>query len=168
MLNSRVLVLNQNYVPMSVCSARRAIILLYLGKAEMIEHNHTVIHSVCSQIPMPSIVRLSRLVYVPRKRVLLNRKNVIKRDNHQCQYCGTREGSITVDHIIPKNRGGEDSWENLVCACMKCNTFKGNRTPREAGMKLKKKPKKPGYLFFIQHLGSDTDDRWKPYLFLGK
>ena len=166
MLNSRVLVLNQNYEPMSVCSARRALILLYLEKAEMIERNHQVVRSVSQSIPLPSIVRLSRLIHVPRKRILLNRKNIIKRDNHQCQYCGTTEGSVTVDHILPKDRGGGDTWENLVCACMKCNTKKRNRTPREAGMILLKKPRKPGYLFFIQHLVGIPDDRWKPYLFM--
>ena len=167
MLESRVLVLNQNYIPMSVCSARRAIILLYLGKAEIVERNHDMIHSVSTSMPLPSIVRLIRLVYVPRKRVLMNRKNVIKRDGHKCQYCGTHEGPVTVDHVIPKDRGGQDTWENLVCACMACNTKKRNRTPREAGMKLMKQPKKPGYLFFIQHLVGFSDDRWKPYLFMG-
>jgi len=166
MLESRVLVLNQNYEPMSVCSARRAVVLLYLEKAEMIEKNHEYIRSVKTSIPLPSIVRLSRLVHVPRKRILLNRKNIIKRDRHQCQYCGTFEGPVTVDHIVPKDQGGEDSWENLVCACMKCNTKKRNRTPREAGMILLRKPRKPGYLFFIQHLVGIPDERWKPYLFL--
>ncbi len=166
MLNNRVLVLNQNYEPMSVCSAKRAIILLYLEKAEIIEKNHEMIHSINSAIPLPSVVRLARFVHVPRKRILLNRKNIIKRDNHQCQYCGTRSGPVTVDHIIPKDRGGEDTWENLVCACVKCNTKKRNRTPQEAGMKLLRRPRKPGYLFFIQHLVGIPDERWKQYLFL--
>ena len=166
MLESRVLVLNQNYEPMSVCSARRAVVLLYLEKAEMVERNHEFICSVSMKMPLPSIVRLSRLVHIPRKRVLLNRKNIIKRDNHKCQYCCTHDGPVTVDHVIPKDRGGQDSWENLVCACMDCNTKKRNRTPREAEMPLIRKPKKPGYLFFIQHFVGIPDDRWKPYLFM--
>jgi 5-methylcytosine-specific restriction endonuclease McrA len=166
MLESRVLVLNQNYEPMSVCSARRAVVLLYLEKAEMVERNHEFIHSVSMKIPLPSIVRLSNLVHIPRKRVLLNRKNIIKRDNHKCQYCGTHDGPVTVDHILPKDRGGQDSWENLVCACMDCNTRKRNQTPREAGMPLIRKPKKPGYIFFIQHFVGIPDERWKPYLFM--
>ena len=166
MLNSRVLVLNQNYEPMSVCSAKRAIVLLYLEKAEMIEHNHDWIRSVNASMPLPSIVRLIRLINVPRKRVLLNRKNILKRDGYQCQYCGVREGPITVDHVVPRDKGGQDTWENLVCACVGCNTKKSNRTPREAGMVLLRKPKKPGYLFFIQHLIGVPDDRWKPYLFM--
>ena len=143
MLESRVLVLNQNYEPMSVCSARRAVVLLYLQKAEVIEKNHQQVHSVNMTMDLPSIVRLSRYINVPRKRILLNRKNVIKRDGHQCQYCGTHDGPVTVDHLIPRDRGGQDTWENLVCACMKCNTKKRNRTPREAGMKLLRKPRKP-------------------------
>lgn len=166
MLDNRVLVLNMNYEPMCVCSARRAVILLYLEKAEMIERNHEIIHSVSRSMHLPSIVRLSRMVRVPRKRILLNRKNIIKRDHHQCQYCGTKDGPVTVDHIIPRNRGGKDTWDNLVCACTACNGKKGNRTPREAGMKLMKEPRKPGYLFFIQHLVGIPDERWLPYLFL--
>ena len=166
MLDSRVLVLNQNYEPMSVCSARRAIVMLYLEKAEMIERNHEVVRSVSMTMHLPSIVRLGRLIQTPRMRILLNRKNIVKRDGHQCQYCGTTEGQITVDHIIPRDRGGQDTWDNLVCACMRCNTKKGNRTPREAGMKLLRQPKKPGYPFFIQQLVGIPDERWKPYLFL--
>lgn len=166
MLDSRVLVLNQNYEPMSVCSAKRAIILLYLEKAEMIERNHAMVRSVSTKIPLPSIVRLSRMVHVPRKRVLLNRKNILKRDHHKCQYCGSKDGPFTVDHVLPKDRSGQDTWENLVCACVACNTKKRNRTPREAGMRLIRDPRKPGYLFFIQHLVGIPDDRWKPYLFM--
>lgn len=166
MLGSRVLVLNQNYEPLSVCSARKAIILLYLEKAEMVEHNHETVHSISTSLPLPSIVRLIRLIKRPRNQVQLTRKNVIKRDRHICQYCGRTDKAMTVDHVIPKNRGGRDTWENLVCACTECNGKKGNRTPQEARMPLKRKPRKPGYLFFIQHLVGIPDERWKPYLFL--
>ena len=166
MLESRVLVLNQNYAPMSVCCARKATILLYLGKAEMVEKNHEMVHSVSATLPLPSIVRLMRLIHVPRKRILLNRRNIIKRDHHQCQYCGTIQGPVTVDHITPKDHGGQDTWENLVCACVLCNTKKRNHTLREAGMRLLRKPRKPGYLFFIQYLIGIPDERWKPYLFM--
>ena len=166
MLGSRVLVLNQNYEPLSVCSARKAIILLYLEKAEMVAHNHEVVHSVNTSLPLPSIVRLINLIKRPRNRVQLTRKNIIKRDRHACQYCGRTDRAMTVDHVIPKDRGGKDTWENLVCACTDCNGKKGNRTPKEARMLLKRKPRKPGYLFFIQHLVGIPDDRWKPYLFL--
>ncbi|MFO7891926.1 MAG: HNH endonuclease [bacterium] len=166
MLNSRVLVLNQNYEPIYVCTARRAIILVYLEKAEMIEKNHHLVRSISMSIPLPSIVRLSKFIKVQRKRILLSRKNIIKRDKHICQYCGSVGGSVTIDHVIPKDKGGKDTWENLVCACMECNGKKGNRTPEQANMPLLRKPKKPGYLFFIQHFIGVPDERWKPYLFM--
>ena len=166
MLDERVLLLNQNYEPMTVCSARKAIVLLYLGKAEMVEKDSGWVHSVSTSMPIPSIVRLSRLIRAPRRRVLLNRKNIIRRDGHQCQYCGSKEGPFTVDHIMPRNRGGGDSWENLVCACMKCNCQKGNKTPHEANMPLLREPRRPGYLFFVRSLVNKPDEKWKPYLYM--
>lgn len=166
MLQSQVLVLNQNYEPMTITNAKKAIILIYLGKAEIIEKNDGYIHSVSMTFPLPSIVRLTRYINVPRKRIILSRKNIIKRDSHQCQYCGVRSGPVTIDHIIPKGRGGEDTWENLVCACVKCNNKKGDRTPEEARMKLLRKPQRPNYIFFIRYFISKMDNRWKPYLFM--
>jgi 5-methylcytosine-specific restriction endonuclease McrA len=166
MLEGRVLILNQNYEPMSVTSARRAVVLCYLEKAEVVERNHQMVHSANTVTPVPSIVRLSWMVRVPQKRILLNRRNIIKRDNHQCQYCESTDRTFTVDHVVPKDRGGRDTWENLVCACVDCNARKRNRTPHEAGMKLLREPKKPGYIYFLQHLIGVPDDRWKPYLFM--
>jgi len=167
MLKRQVLVLNQNYEPMSITNAKKAIILIFLGKAEIIEnHDNMMVHSINVSLPLPSIVRLTRYISVPRKRIVLSRKNIIKRDNHQCQYCGTHAGFFTVDHIIPKDRGGEDTWENLVCACTKCNNKKGNRTPDEAGMILLKKPQKPNHIFFIRYFIGKLDNSWKPYLFM--
>jgi 5-methylcytosine-specific restriction endonuclease McrA len=96
---------------------------------------------------------------------MLTRKNVLLRDNNQCQYCGTSRGPMTVDHIIPKTMGGTDSWENLVCACPRCNNKKGNRTPEQAGMKLPRKPSRPSYITFIQRNG-EVSKRWRPYLFM--
>ena len=166
MLDARVLLLNQNYEPMSVCSARKAIVLLYLGKAEMVEKDSGWIHSVNTCMPIPSIVRLIRLIKAPRRRVLLTRKNILRRDGHQCQYCGTRDAQFTIDHVMPRKRGGGDSWENLVCACEKCNCKKGNHTPQEARMPLFREPKKPGYHFFLRSLIGIPDEKWKPYLVL--
>jgi 5-methylcytosine-specific restriction endonuclease McrA len=165
-LNRQVLILNQNYEPMSVIAAKKAVILLYLGKVEIIEHHSEYIHSVSRAFPYPSIVRLMSFISVPRKRVVLSRKNVLKRDGHRCQYCGSSQRMLTVDHVIPKNRGGEESWENLVCACVQCNNRKGNRTPEEAGMHLSRRPQKPNHLFYIQHFVGMVDERWKPYLFM--
>jgi 5-methylcytosine-specific restriction endonuclease McrA len=166
MLEGRVLILNQNYEPLSICSARKAVVLQVLGKVEVIESSDRTVRSVSECYILPSIVRLSRLIHVPRKRILLSRNNIIKRDNHCCQYCGTDKSPFTVDHIVPRDRGGLDTWENLVCACSHCNSRKRNRTPQEAGMQLLRKPRKPGYLFFIQTQAHIPDERWKPYLFM--
>ncbi|MBN1350285.1 HNH endonuclease [candidate division KSB1 bacterium] len=151
---------------MSVTNAKKAIILIYLGKAEIVERYAEQVHTVKTSIALPSVVRLLRYIAVPHKRIILSRKNIIKRDLHRCQYCGKRDGPVTVDHVIPKYQGGADSWENLVCACIRCNTKKGNQTPAEAGMKLEKKPRKPNHIFMIQHFFGVVDERWRPYLYL--
>lgn len=167
MLNIHVLVLNQNYEPMTITNAKKAIILLYLGKAEIVEkYNNHAVRSVSCSFPLPSIVRLVHYIRVPHKRIVLSRRNIIKRDGHKCQYCGTKVGPVTVDHIIPKSYGGKDTWENLVCACIRCNNRKGDRTPDEAGMKLLSKPQRPNHIFFIRYFVGRIDSRWKPYLFM--
>ena len=136
-----MLVLNHNYEPLSVCNVKKAIILLYLGKAELIAAlDGKLLHSVSRTMPFPSVVRLSIYVRVPFKKIVLSRKNILRRDGHKCQYCGRSEVGLTVDHVIPRARGGEDTWENLVCACVKCNNKKGDRTPAEAQMPLSRKP----------------------------
>ena len=163
---SKVLVLNQNYEPMSVCSVEKAVVLVYLGKAELIESQRgRYLHSVSRKVPMPSIVRLSVYIRIPY-RVILSRKNVLRRDNFRCQYCGQTGLPLTIDHIVPKSRKGEDAWENLVAACVKCNNKKGDRTPDEARMPLLRKPMRPNHVFFIRHFVGTVDDRWKPYLFM--
>jgi 5-methylcytosine-specific restriction endonuclease McrA len=166
-INRHVLMLNQNYEPLTVCTARRAIVLLFQGKAEMIEAaNGLKIRSVRRDYSLPSIVRLWQYKKVPYKRIMLTRKNILTRDNHQCQYCGTFKGPMTVDHVVPKTMRGADSWENMVCACVKCNNKKGDRTPEQAGMKLLKKPSRPTHIDFIQRYIGVADQRWRPYLFM--
>jgi 5-methylcytosine-specific restriction endonuclease McrA len=166
-LNSNVLILNQNYEPLSVCSARRAFLLVYLGKAELIEKSDGYkIRSVAASYAVPSVVRLDRYVRSPRKKILLTRKNIIIRDNHTCCYCGANKGPMTVDHVIPKNMGGNDSWENLVCACDRCNNLKGDRTPAQASMGLLRRPTRPNHITYIQRFVGVRDERWKPYLFM--
>ncbi|MBN1464804.1 HNH endonuclease [candidate division KSB1 bacterium] len=165
-MRAKVLLLNQNYEPMSVVSAQKAIILLYLQKVEIIEKRDQLVRSQFLALPLPSVIRLTCYVRFPRKRVELNRGNLLRRDNHKCQYCGTRKGPLTLDHIQPKTRGGVDSWENLVCACVKCNNKKGSRTPEEAGMPLLKKPTRPNYLFFMQYFIGISEQSWKPYLYM--
>lgn len=165
--NGKVLVLNQNYEPLSVCTVRKAVILLWLGKAEMVAHrSNRVLRTVSSAYPYPSIVRLSLYIHVPYKKVELTRKNILRRDDHRCVYCGKTTPPLTVDHIMPRSRHGGDTWENLVCACVRCNNRKGNRTPEEAGMKLRVKPFRPNHVTFIQNVVGIIDTEWEPYLFM--
>jgi len=166
MMSMKVLLLNQNYEPMSVVTAKKAIILLYLQKVEIIEKRDQLVRSQFLALPLPSVIRLTCYVRIPRKRVELNRANVLRRDSHRCQYCGTHKGPLTLDHVQPRTRGGIESWENLVCACVKCNNKKGSRTPDEAGMPLLKKPKRPNHLFFMQYFIGISEESWKPYLYL--
>jgi 5-methylcytosine-specific restriction endonuclease McrA len=166
-MNAKVLILNQNYEPMSVINVRKAIVLLYLGKVELVAAaDGKQVRSVTVTMPFPSIVRLSVYVRVPYKRIILSRKNILRRDGHRCQFCGRSDLPLTVDHVVPVSRGGEDTWENLVCACVACNNKKGDRTPEEAGMLLRRKPMRPNHVTFIRHFVGSLDERWKPYLFL--
>lgn len=165
-MNDKVLVLNQNYEPVTICNVKRAIVLSYLGKAEIVyTQNGTKVHTVYRSFDCPSIVRLALFVRVPYKKIILSRKNILRRDNHRCQYCGSVV-NLTVDHIIPKSRGGEEIWENLITACVKCNNKKGNRTPEEAKMNLRSVPKKPSHITFIKNFVGSIDEGWKPYLYM--
>ncbi len=166
MLNRKVLVLNQNYEPFLVCGAKKAVLLLFLKKAVLVERYDYYVHSVSTIMPYPSVVRINHYIHKPFKKVMLSRKNIHKRDNHICQYCGENSQPMTVDHIIPKCYGGKDTWGNLVCACIKCNSKKGNRTLADAGMKLLKNPSKPSHLFYLQNLIGKPHTTWKAYLFL--
>lgn len=148
-------------------NVKKAIVLLYLGKAELIEaHDGRAVRSVTTSMPFPSIVKLSMYVKVPYKRIILSRKNILRRDGHRCQYCGRSDLTLTIDHVVPVSRGGEETWENLVCACVRCNNKKGDRTPEEANMPLLRKPMRPNHVSFISHFVRRMDERWKPYLFL--
>ena len=167
MLCRQVLILNQNFEPISVCSVRRAVVMLYLGKAETIETaDGLALRSQSMQIPVPSVIRLDFYVKVPVKRIMLTRKNIIKRDGGRCQYCGKKKAQMTVDHVIPKIFGGGDTWENLVCACLECNNKKGHRTPEQIGLPLFRKPRRPNHITFIQQFVGISDHRWRQYLFM--
>ena len=165
-MNGHVLVLNRDYSALSVCSVQRAVIMLHLRKAELVEAlPGRAIRSATRGHPWPSIVRLSLYVRVPYRKIMLSRKNVLRRDRFRCQYCGARE-KLTIDHVFPRSRGGRDTWENLAAACIPCNNRKGNRTPEEAGMTLARKPFRPSHVMFIRDFIGQLDDAWKPYLFL--
>ena len=165
-LNRHVLVLNRSYEPVMVTSAKRAVILMLMGKADEVESYDEIIHSPSIEMPLPSIVRLGRYVRVRDKKIVLTRKNVLKRDNHRCQYCGRSSVPLTLDHVLPKQRGGRDSWENLVAACHPCNVKKGNRTPAEASMPLLRKPFKPSRITYFQKFVRKPQAPWRPYLFM--
>ena len=166
MLAHQVLVLNQNYEPLMVCNARRALVMLWLERAELVEASDFLVRSVRSAVSLPSVVRIVRYIRRPRQEVRLTKLNVLRRDRHTCQYCGTSAGTMTADHIVPKSHGGEDSWENLVCACAECNNRKGDRSLKQSRMMLLKQPGKPHYMTFLQYSIKHPDNRWRPYLFL--
>ncbi len=168
LLQKKVLVLNQNYEPLSVCRAQRAVVMVVLGKAEIVERYDSEVHSVSCVVPLPSVVRLSVYIHAPQKRVALTRRNVLRRDNYRCQYCGTRRGPMTTDHVVPRSAGGRDTWTNLVCACVRCNNRKGNRTPEQAGLSLARPPRRPHPFTHITYFASVPDQRWRPYLFIGR
>jgi 5-methylcytosine-specific restriction endonuclease McrA len=165
-MTGHVLVLNQDYRALTITSVQRAIVLVLLQKAELVEaEDGRFVRSPSMHVPWPSIVRLKAFVRVPYKRIMLTRKNVMRRDRGRCQYCGSRD-RLTIDHVLPKSRGGKDTWENLVAACVPCNNRKGDRTPEEAGYELARKPFRPSYVMYIRDFVGTMDDTWKPYLFL--
>lgn len=152
---------------MSICNVQRAVILIFLGKAELIaSKGNKNITSVRKILPFPTIVRLKVYVRVPYKKIVLSRKNILRRDGYKCQYCLRSDVVLTIDHIIPRSKGGDDSWENLVAACIKCNNKKGDRTPEEANMRLHKNPGKPSHITFMKNFAGSIDEDWKPYLFM--
>ena len=149
MINLPVLVLNQNYEPLNVCRARRALVLVYEGKAEMLEDGTGFAHSANDSFPVPSVIRLFYLIKRPRPTRKLTRLEVFYRDRFTCQYCGKESRPLTLDHVIPRHRGGQHTWENVVSACAHCNRRKAGKTPEQAGMKLIHQPTYPrGNIFF--------------------
>ena len=165
-LNGNVLILNQDYQPLSVCNVRRSLLLLFLEKADMLHDRPDIkVRTVSSEFDFPSVIRLRKYARIPFKNIVLTRKNIMKRDGNRCQYCGS-SSDLTIDHVIPKSRNGKDTWDNLVTACNKCNHKKGNKTPSEAGMKLKKEPYRPNHIIFLRDYMGHIDDPWKPYLYM--
>lgn len=163
---SKVLVLNQDYQAISVCTAERAFILVFLKKAEMVsDRKAKVLRSMNASFAYPSIIRLVRFVNLPYKKVALSRQNIFKRDGFKCVYCAGRD-NLTMDHVIPRSKGGRDSWHNLVSACQKCNTEKGDRTPEEAELRMSHKPFRPSFIMYLREFSGKVHDDWKPYLLM--
>lgn len=160
-----VLVLNQNYEPLNICNVRRAFVLLSRGKAEVIEHGAGALRTPSHLFIKPSVIRMVYHIRRPRPKVRLSRREVFLRDNYTCQYCGTRTKDLTLDHVLPRHRGGQHTWENLVSACRACNHRKGSRRPEEAHMKLMRPPVEPkasGYHVLYRHIQSY--DEWRKFI----
>ena len=165
-LNRRVLLLNQSYEPIMLIGAKRAIILILSDKVDALENYRELIHSAYLTLPLPSVIKLREYARIKRRNIVLSRKNVLKRDNHTCQYCLIDSVPMTIDHIISRKQGGGDSWDNLVAACVPCNTRKGNHSVREAQMVLLKTPRKPTMILHLQKFVKQFQSSWRPYLFM--
>ena len=167
-MNQEVLVLNSDYEPLNVCNARRAIVLVYLGKADILHaEEDRRATSAEGEFVMPSVVKLRGHVKRPLPELKLSRRTVFARDNYMCQYCGSTTKDLTIDHVIPKRHGGKASWENLVCCCRKCNMKKSDKLAHQVGMKLMRPPRRPRYTPFIsltKYLAGRKNAVWRDYL----
>jgi len=188
-LNQQVLVLNRLWQAVNICTVRRAVTLLFEGHAEVVLNSidgsfqtfnfrewhyfsqqtpdPESIRTVSFRIRVPRVILLVMFDRLPKKEVKFTRHNIFERDKNACQYCGQvfDRRDLNLDHVIPRDRGGPTTWENIVCSCVRCNTQKANRTPQEAGMHLIRKPKRPKWRPFVQvNLGFHYHDSWKHFL----
>jgi 5-methylcytosine-specific restriction endonuclease McrA len=160
-----VLVLNANFEPINVCSMRRAIGLILAEKAAMVVNGRGHIHTINLLLPRPSVIRLEHMIHRPRPRVKLTRREVFRRDNYTCQYCGRHDTPLTVDHILPKHLGGGHVWTNVVAACPACNHRKGGRRLEEVHMSLLHAPKEPpASAVYLYGRLLDENGEWEPYI----
>lgn len=161
-----VLVLNHNFEPLNICSIQRGMALLLLDKAEVLRYSETVLRTTESEYTIPSVLRLHEVVRRPLPELKISRKSVLARDGYTCVYCGSRE-SLTIDHVFPRHRGGETTWENVVCCCLRCNNKKGSRTPQECNMRLPHPPRKPRYVPYIsfpRFVSAVRRPEWREFL----
>ena len=162
---SQVLVLNATYEPLNITTWKRAMVMVLMGKAEGLEHDRRRL--LRPNLHQPTVIRLRQFVRVPYRQMPLTRRNVFQRDNHHCQYCGSGSDPLSIDHVVPRSRGGPDSWENVTTACLSCNVRKGNRTPREAGMPLRQEPRRPLSTLSFEarrRMGNGLNREWEKYL----
>jgi 5-methylcytosine-specific restriction endonuclease McrA len=169
MMQEPVLVLNATYEPINVTAVRRALVLLLKGVAQAEEVHSAEVHSSAHSHKVPSVIRLLAYRHIPQQSRALSRKNILLRDRNTCQFCGKvfASSELTLDHVLPRSRGGRSSWENLVACCYHCNNAKGDRTPEEAGLKLARRPR-PFTLHTsrqLMRLIGHRDERWRKYLF---
>jgi 5-methylcytosine-specific restriction endonuclease McrA len=159
-----ILVLNSTYQPINTTTLARGFKLVFKGKAEILEHiSNSPIITDKKSFQRPTVIRLLKYVSVPYRKIQLNRQNILARDGYKCAYCGSENRILTLDHIMPKSRGGRNTWENLITSCGNCNVKKNNRTPEEANMTLLFQPFKPSYIYFVQKL-EDIHFSWKGYI----
>ena len=169
LMQEPVLVLNATFEPINVTAVRRALVLLLKGVAQAEELNHAEIHSASNAVRVPSVIRLLAYRHIPQQTRALSRKNILLRDRNTCQFCGEifPASDLTLDHVVPRSRGGRSSWENLVACCYQCNNHKGDRTPEEAGLQLVRRPR-PFTLHTsrqLMRLIGHKDEKWRKYLF---
>ena len=171
-MGHEVLVLNSDYEPLNVCNMRRALILLYLGKADVLHEHESVpsprlLGNSGDWLPTPSVLRLRYHVKRPLPELKLSRRSIFARDNYTCQYCGVQSRDLTIDHILPKRHGGGLQWDNLVACCRRCNARKGDKMLPNSGMKLARPPRRPRYVPYIsltKYLNGTKNEVWRDYL----
>jgi 5-methylcytosine-specific restriction endonuclease McrA len=163
---SRVLVLNASYEPINVCTVRRAVVLILKARAEVLERSERELHAENLTIPRPAVIRLVSYVRIPRDAHSrkITRRAIFARDQWTCQYCGSARSSLTVDHVIPRSKGGSSGWDNIVTCCAPCNRRKGDRLPKHAGMHPRHAPRPPKPTIFVHVAVPRVPDAWQPYL----
>jgi 5-methylcytosine-specific restriction endonuclease McrA len=166
-MDQEVLVLNSDYEPLNVCHAKRALVLVFLGKADVLHAHEHRLPSVNGTYPSPSVVRLKHQVKRPLPELKLSRRTVFARDNYTCQYCGQASRELTIDHVVPKRHGGLTTWDNLVAACRRCNMKKSDKLLHQTSMRLVKAPARPRYVPYIsltKYLAGRRNEVWRDYL----
>lgn len=166
-MGHEVLLLNTNYEPLNVCTMRRAMALVMLGKAEVLEQRDLPVMTIKGNVEAPSVLKMRYAVRRPMPQLRLSRHSVLARDNYTCQYCGVKGKDLTIDHVIPRWAGGPHTWDNLVACCRRCNLKKGDKTPQQAHMKLARKPKRPHFVPYLSlpvYLKAQARRDWDFYL----
>ncbi len=163
-MEKRVLVLNMDHSPVAVVTVQKAFILIILEKVSCLTYYESLtIRTVSKEYQYPAVIRLNEYKNIPFKGVLLNRNNLFRRDRGECQYCGSKK-NLTIDHVIPKSKGGKTNWSNLITACNRCNVTKGDKTPEQSGMMLRSKPFKPSLAYFLAEYAERQAEEWMPFL----
>jgi 5-methylcytosine-specific restriction endonuclease McrA len=163
-MEKRVLVLNLDHSPVAVVTVQKAIVLLHLDKVTCLSaYEFLEVRTVSQSFDYPAVICLNNYKSIPYRGVLLNRNNLFRRDKGECQYCGSKK-QLTIDHVIPRSKGGKSNWTNLVTACHRCNVVKGDKSPEQAGLRLTKLPFKPSLAYFLAEYAERQASEWLPFL----